>query len=111
MKNVFSKDATPPLTLYTHGSLLFLPFRTVKWFDTVKGFGFIVPADGSNDVFVHQSAIKMEGFRSLADGEEVEYMIDVDPKTGKRKAVQVTGPDGADVKGAPFRPVNDYNNY
>lgn len=83
---------------------------TVKWFDTIKGFGFIVPDDGSPDVFVHQTAIKTEGFRSLADGEVVEYRLDVDPN-GRRKAINVTGPGGENVQGAPFRPKSDYESY
>lgn len=77
-------------------------------FNTQKGFGFIVPDDGSSDIFVHQSEIKAEGFRSLADGESVEYIPQVDDRNGKIKATRVTGPDGADVEGAPFRPSNDY---
>lgn len=83
---------------------------SVKWFDTMKGFGFIVPDDGSTDVFVHQTAISTEGFRSLADGEAVEYVVEID-NNGRRKAVQVTGPEGAEVQGAPFRPANDYDSY
>jgi cold shock CspA family protein len=74
---------------------------TVKWFDSTKGFGFIVPADGSSDIFVHQTAIKMEGFRSLADGEEVEYVVETDDRSGRRKAMDVTGPEGSDVQGQP----------
>lgn len=70
-----------------------------------------MPSDGSPDVFVHQSEIQMQGFRSLADGENVEFNVQVDPKSGRRKAVQVTGPDGADVQGAPFKPTSDYDSY
>jgi cold shock CspA family protein len=83
---------------------------TVKWFNTVKGFGFIQPDDGSSDVFVHQTEIQMEGFRSLADGEKVEYEVQVD-NAGRKKAVQVTGPEGVDVQGAPFQPRDDYGSY
>jgi len=83
---------------------------TVKWFNTMKGFGFIQPEDGSSDVFVHQTSIQMEGFRSLADGESVEYLVEMD-NSGRKKAVSVTGPDGAEVQGQPFQPQNDYEQY
>ncbi|GAJ69027.1 hypothetical protein MA13_contig00017-0036 [Edwardsiella piscicida] len=47
----------------------------VKWFNESKGFGFITPADGSKDVFVHFSAIQSEGFKTLAEGQQVEFSI------------------------------------
>ncbi|KMV70316.1 cold-shock protein [bacteria symbiont BFo2 of Frankliniella occidentalis] len=47
----------------------------VKWFDAGKGFGFISPADGSKDVFVHFSAIQSNGFKTLAEGQNVEFEI------------------------------------
>lgn len=75
---------------------------SVKWFDAKKGFGFIVPDDGSEDVFVHHSGIHADGFRSLADGEDVEYEL-VEEGNGRRRAESVTGPDGAAVQGAPRR--------
>ena len=48
---------------------------TVKWFNETKGFGFIAPEDGSADVFVHYSAISGNGFKTLTDGQKVEYNV------------------------------------
>ena len=48
---------------------------TVKWFNAGKGFGFITPEDGGNDLFVHHSEIRMEGYASLDEGQKVNYEI------------------------------------
>jgi CspA family cold shock protein len=48
---------------------------TVKWFNDAKGFGFITPEDGQKDCFVHHSAIQGQGFKSLAEGERVEFAV------------------------------------
>jgi len=53
---------------------------TVKWFNESKGFGFIAPADGSADVFVHFSAIEGSGFKTLAEGQSVSFDVEDGPK-------------------------------
>jgi CspA family cold shock protein len=65
---------------------------TVKWFNADKGYGFINPAEGGDDVFVHFSAISSEGYRSLSEGDKVEYEVEQGPK-----GLQATGVTGSDA--------------
>jgi len=81
-----------------------------KWFNVQKGFGFITPDTGGDDLFVHQTAIHAEGFRSLEEGEKVEYDREMNHEKGKAKAVNVTGPGGQYVKGAQRQPRQDFGN-
>lgn len=53
---------------------------TVKWFNDQKGYGFIARDGGGGDVFVHHSAIQMQGFKTLIEGQRVEFTIEVGPK-------------------------------
>jgi cold shock protein len=59
---------------------------TVKWFNSIKGFGFIQPDDGSKDVFVHISAVERAGISNLSEGQKLSYEIVRDRKTGKSAA-------------------------
>jgi len=59
---------------------------TVKWFNGTKGFGFIQPAEGGPDVFVHISALERAGLRGLNEGQKVTYDLVADRRTGKSNA-------------------------
>ena len=61
----------------------------VKWFNDQKGFGFIVPEEGGADVFVHYTGISGSGYRSLAEGQPVEFEIEEGPKGPKAANVTV----------------------
>lgn len=61
---------------------------TVKWFNESKGLGFISPSDGSKDVFVHFSAIASEGFRTLAENQQVTFDVEDGPKGPQAVNVQ-----------------------
>ena len=65
----------------------FLCFGSVKWFNDAKGFGFIAPEDGSEDVFVHNSAISSQGFRSLQQGQKVSFEVVQGPKGSQAAGV------------------------
>lgn len=60
---------------------------TVKWFSDEKGFGFITPEGGAKDCFVHHTAIQAEGFKSLAEGDRVEFDMIEEPKGPKAQNV------------------------
>lgn len=65
---------------------------TVKWFNDQKGFGFIKPEDGSADVFAHHTAITMEGFRTLAENQEVEFDLVTSEKGPKAANIRPLTP-------------------
>ncbi len=60
---------------------------TVKWFNEKKGFGFIVDPNVAGDIFVHFSAIQTEGFKTLQEGDQVEYELYTDEKGSKARNV------------------------
>jgi CspA family cold shock protein len=68
-----------------------MPLGTVKWFNASKGYGFITPSDGGDDVFAHYSAIDMEGYKTLKEGQQVEFEVQEGPK----------GPQASHIRSLP----------
>ncbi len=66
-----------------------MPKGTVKWFNDKKGFGFIAPSNGDKDVFVHFSEIQMDGYRSLQEGQLVEFEIVQEARGPKARNVRL----------------------
>ena len=62
---------------------------TVKWFNSVKGYGFIQPDDGGQDVFVHISAVERAGLGQLNEGQKISYEVERDKRSGKSSAGQL----------------------
>ncbi len=61
---------------------------TVKWFNDAKGYGFITPDDGSEDLFAHFSAIQMNGFKTLKEGQKVSFEVTQGPKGSQASNIQ-----------------------
>ncbi len=64
---------------------------TVKWFNESKGYGFIAPNEGGDDVFVHSTAIDGDGFKTLAEGQTVDFEVEKGPKGLQAAHVKVAG--------------------
>jgi CspA family cold shock protein len=62
---------------------------TVKWFNSVKGYGFIQPDEGGQDVFVHISAVERAGLGQLNEGQKISYEVERDKRSGKTSAAQL----------------------
>ena len=78
-----------------------MAFGVVKWFNDAKGFGFIQPDGGGEDVFAHFSAVQMEGFRTLRQGSRVTYEVVQGPKGHLAQNIQpVSGTETAPAAGS-----------
>ena len=68
-----------------------MPIGTVKWFNNAKGYGFIVPEDGGDDLFAHFSAVSMDGYKTLSAGDQVQFDVTVGEKGPQATNIVTTG--------------------
>jgi cold shock protein len=80
-----------------------MPTGTVKWFNNAKGYGFILPDEGGEDLFAHYSAIQMEGYKTLKAGQVVQFDIIKGDKG--LHAVQITTPDAGSSSPSPVNSI------
>ncbi len=78
-----------------------MPTGTVKWFNNAKGFGFILPDEGNEDVFAHYSAIQMDGYRTLKAGQAVDFEISQGEKGLHAVNIRVISENASDSTSAP----------
>jgi len=76
---------------YFSQNIYFMATGTVKWFNDSKGFGFITPDGGGEQVFAHHSAINNKGFKTLKEGQKVSYELTSGPKGFQASNIQLTG--------------------
>jgi CspA family cold shock protein len=79
----------PPRVSHNTEKGFVMSVGTVKWFNSTKGFGFIQPDDGGQDVFVHISAVERAGMRDLREGQKISYELTQDKRSGKMSADQL----------------------
>lgn len=89
MQLKFSVVTNPQgVSLFYRQGEMFMATGTVKWFNDAKGFGFVTPDDGSVDLFAHFSAINMNGFKSLKEGQKVSFEVTQGPKGKQASNIQ-----------------------
>jgi CspA family cold shock protein len=83
---LFRQISNPILSCFELMGRIDVATGIVKWFNATKGFGFIQPDEGGQDVFVHISAVERAGLSGLAEGQKISYEVQVDRKRGKSSA-------------------------
>jgi cold shock protein len=79
-------SGAPRFTNFSQGNIM--ATGTVKWFNDSKGYGFITPDDGGDDLFAHFSAINMQGFKTLKEGQKVSFEVTTGPKGKQASNIQ-----------------------